>query len=245
MKHLKSDKPKAPVSKAKIIVICVICALVAFGATLAVLLAMRGNLGYEEARNYADEILKTKDSVAVFLDTEFSDLEIDEEEQTRIDLFEKASNKAEQYMESLGASSALKNKEVAEKYEQAKSDFEKIKDVAKVEKDVFGLLGEEGINEEKLKELADGDSEFLKKFAKDIIDYKKLAADFAEKYSDIKSVNEDAMVVDYGNFQIKGEEILEDYKDVSFRDIFGYSKDDVLKFYASIEELVSILNEKI
>ena len=245
MKHLKSDKPKAPVSKAKIIVICVICALVAFGATLAVLLAMRGNLGYEEARNYADEILKTKDSVAVFLDTEFSDLEIDEEEQTRIDLFEKASNKAEQYMESLGASSALKNKEVAEKYEQAKSDFEKIKDVAKVEKDVFGLLGEEGINEEKLKELADGDSEFLKKFAKDIIDYKKLAADFAEKYSDIKSVNEDAMVVDYGNFQIKGEEILEDYKDVSFKDIFGYSKDDVLKFYASIEELVSILNEKI
>ena len=96
MKHLKSDRPKAPVSKAKIIVICVICALVAFGATLAVLLAMRGNLGYEEARNYADEILKTKDSVAVFLDTEFSDLEIDEEEQTRIDLFEKASNKAEQ-----------------------------------------------------------------------------------------------------------------------------------------------------
>ena len=245
MKHLKSDRPKAPVSKAKIIVICVICALVAFGATLAVLLAMRGNLGYEEARNYADEILKTKDSVAVFLDTEFSDLEIDEEEQTRIDLFEKASNKAEQYMESLGASSALKNKEVAEKYEQAKSDFEKIKDVAKVEKDVFELLGEEGINEEKLKELADGDNEFLKKFAKDIIDYKKLAADFAEKYSDVKSVNEDAMVVDYGNFQIKGEEILEDYKDVSFKDIFGYSKDDVLKFYASIEELVSILNEKI
>ncbi|MBR6097437.1 hypothetical protein IKP94_01650 [Candidatus Saccharibacteria bacterium] len=245
MKHLKSDRPKAPVSKAKIIVICVICALVAFGATLAVLLAMRGNLGYEEARNYADEILKTKDSVAVFLDTEFSDLEIDEEEQTRIDLFEKASNKAEQYMESLGASSAMKNKEVAEKYEQAKSDFEKIKDVAKVEKDVFGLLGEEGINEEKLKELADGDNEYLKKFAKDIIDYKKLAADFAEKYSDIKSVNEDAMVVDYGNFQIKGEEILEDYKDVSFKDIFGYSKDDVLKFYASIEELVSILNEKI
>ena len=245
MKHLRSDKPKEPVSKVKIAIICVVCALLAFGVTLAVLLAMRGNLGYEEARNYADEILKTKDSVAVFLDMEFDDLEIDDEEETKIELFEKASDKAKQYMESLSASSALKNEQVAEKYEQAKKDFARIEDVTKAEKDLVGLLGEEGIDTEKLAELTKSENEYIKKFAKDLSEYKKLATEFGEKYSDNATIDEDAMIVDYGNFQIKGEEILSEYENVSFEDIFGYSKDDVLKFYASIEELVSILNEKI
>lgn len=98
---------------------------------------------------------------------------------------------------------------------------------------------------DKFENLLNSENDFVKKIAKDIADYKKAAEEFAEKYSDTSSVNEDTMIIDYGNFQIKGESLLDDYSDISFDDIFGYSKDDVLKFYASIEELVSVLNEKI
>ncbi len=245
MKHLKSDKPKEPISKVKLTIICVVCALLAFGATLTVLLVTRGNLGYEEARNYADEILKTKDAVESFLDADLSTLELSEEEKTKADNFAKAADKVGQYMESLSASSALKNDSVAEKYNKAKSDFAKLKEVSEVEKSLFSLLGEEGVDDSKLEDFKSSDNEFLKKFAKEIIDYKKEAEEFVEKYQDISNIDEDAMIEDYGNFQIKGEQILDNYNDMSFRDIFGYSKDDVLGFYASIEELVSILNEKI
>lgn len=246
MRHLKSDKPKEPMSKAKIAIICVVFGLLAFGITLIILLSMRGNIGYEEARNYADEILKTKESVSVFLNAEIDSLEMDDETKTKVESFEKASDKISQYMESLSASSALKNKEVAEKYEQAKKDFEKLKAVSDTEKDLFGLLDEEnGINEEKLAELKDSKNEYIQKIAKKLSEYKQLATDFVEKYGDVSQIDEDAMIEDYGNFQLKGEEILDDYNEVNFSDIFGYSKDEVLKFYASIEELVSILNEKI
>lgn len=56
MKHLKTERNREPISKAKIIVICVVLGVLAFGGTLLGLLLSRGNLGYEEARNYADEI---------------------------------------------------------------------------------------------------------------------------------------------------------------------------------------------
>lgn len=242
MKHLKTEKKREPISKTKIIVICVVLGVLAFGGTLLGLLLSRGNLGYEEARNYADEILKTKVEVSEFLDGEVKDIELTDEEKTKFENFEKATDKAASYLENLSASNALKNKEVNEKYEKAKADFEKLQEVAKTEKALYGLFGSEEID---LGEIEKSDNEFLKKFAKTISDYKEEAKNFVEKYQDVETIDEDVMIEDYGKFQLKGESIIDEYSETSFKDIFGYSKDDVLKFYASIEELVSILNEKI
>jgi hypothetical protein len=242
MKHLKTERKREPISKTKIIVICVVLGVLAFGGTLLGLLLSRGNLGYEEARNYADEILKTKVEVSEFLDGEVKDIELTDEEKTKFENFEKATDKAASYLGNLSASNALKNKEVNEKYEKAKADFEKLQEVAKTEKALYGLFGSEEID---LSEVEKSDNEFLKKFAKTISDYKEEAKNFVEKYQDVETIDEDVMIEDYGKFQLKGESIIDEYSETSFKDIFGYSKDDVLKFYASIEELVSILNEKI
>lgn len=242
MKHLKTERKREPISKTKIIVICVVLGVLAFGGTLLGLLLSRGNLGYEEARNYADEILKTKVEVSEFLDGEVKDIELTDEEKTKFENFEKATDKAASYLENLSASNALKNKEVNEKYEKAKADFEKLQEVAKTEKALYGLFDSEEID---LGEIEKSDNEFLKKFAKTISDYKEEAKNFVEKYQDVGTIDEDVMIEDYGKFQLKGESIIDEYSETSFKDIFGYSKDDVLKFYASIEELVSILNEKI
>lgn len=242
MKHLKTERKREPISKTKIIVICVVLGVLAFGGTLLGLLLSRGNLGYEEARNYADEILKTKVEVSEFLDGEVKDIELTDEEKTKFENFEKATDKAASYLENLSASNALKNKEVNEKYEKAKADFEKLQEVAKTEKALYGLFNSEEID---LSEIEKSDNEFLKKFAKTISDYKEEAKNFVEKYQDVETIDEDVMIEDYGKFQLKGESIIDEYSETSFKDIFGYSKDDVLKFYASIEELVSILNEKI
>ena len=127
-------------------------------------------------------------------------------------------------------------------FEKAKADFEKLQEVAKTEKVLYGLFGSEEID---LGEIEKSDNEFLKKFAKTIGDYKEEAKNFVKKYQDVETIDEDVMIEDYGKFQLKGEAIIDEYSETSFKDIFGYSKDDVLKFYASIEELVSILNEKI
>ena len=242
MKHLKTERKREPISKTKIIVICVVLGVLAFGGTLLGLLLSRGNLGYEEARNYADEILKTKVEVSEFLDGEVKDIELTDEEKTKFENFEEATDKAASYLGNLSASNALKNKEVNEKYEKAKADFEKLQEVAKTEKALYGLFGSEEID---LGEIEKSDNEFLKKFAKTIGDYKEEAKNFVKKYQDVETIDEDVMIEDYGKFQLKGESIIDEYSETSFKDIFGYSKDDVLKFYASIEELVSILNEKI
>ena len=242
MKHLKTERNREPISKTKIIVICVVLGVLAFGGTLLGLLLSRGNLGYEEARNYADEILKTKVEVSEFLDGEVKDIELTDEEKTKFENFEKATDKAASYLGNLSVSNALKNKEVNEKYEKAKADFEKLQEVAKTEKALYGLFDSEEID---LGEIEKSDNEFLKKFAKTISDYKEEAKNFVEKYQDVETIDEDVMIEDYGKFQLKGESIIDEYSETSFKDIFGYSKDDVLKFYASIEELVSILNEKI
>lgn len=242
MKHLKTERNREPISKTKIIAICVVLGVLAFGGTLLGLLSSRGNLGYEEARNYADEILKTKVEVSEFLDGEVKDIELTDEEKTKFENFEKATDKAASYLGNLSASNALKNKEVNEKYEKAKADFEKLQEVAKTEKVLYGLFGSEEID---LGEIEKSDNEFLKKFAKTIGDYKEEAKNFVKKYQDVETIDEDVMIEDYGKFQLKGESIIDEYSETSFKDIFGYSKDDVLKFYASIEELVSILNEKI
>jgi hypothetical protein len=117
-----------------------------------------------------------------------------------------------------------------------------LQEVAKTEKALYGLFDSEEIN---LSEIEKSDNEFLKKFAKTISDYKEEATNFVEKYQDVGTIDEDVMIEDYGKFQLKGESIIDEYSETSFKDIFSYSKDDVLKFYASIEELVSILNEKI
>ena len=242
MKHLKTERNREPISKTKIIAICVVLGVLAFGGTLLGLLSSRGNLGYEEARNYADEILKTKVEVSEFLDGEVKDIELTDEEKTKFENFEKATDKAASYLGNLSASNALKNKEVNEKYEKAKADFEKLQEVAKTEKVLYGLFGSEEID---LGEIEKSDNEFLKKFAKTIGDYKEEAKNFVKKHQDVETIDEDVMIEDYGKFQLKGEAIIDEYSETSFKDIFGYSKDDVLKFYASIEELVSILNEKI
>lgn len=242
MKHLKTERNREPISKTKIIAICVVLGVLAFGGTLLGLLLSRGNLGYEEARNYADEILKTKVEVSEFLDGEVKDIELTDEEKTKFENFEKATDKAASYLGNLSASNALKNKEVNEKYEKAKADFEKLQEVAKTEKVLYGLFGSEEID---LGEIEKSDNEFLKKFAKTIGDYKEEAKNFVKKYQDVETIDENVMIEDYGKFQLKGEAIIDEYSETSFKDIFGYSKDDVLKFYASIEELVSILNEKI
>ena len=167
MKHLKTERNREPISKAKIIVICVVLGVLAFGGTLLGLLLSRGNLGYEEARNYADEILKTKVEVSEFLDGEVKDIELTDEEKTKFENFEKATDKAASYLGNLSASNALKNKEVNEKYEKAKADFEKLQEVAKTEKALYGLFGSEEID---LGEVEKSDNEFLKKFAKTISD---------------------------------------------------------------------------
>ncbi|MBQ8157075.1 hypothetical protein IJ102_01665 [Candidatus Saccharibacteria bacterium] len=246
MKRTKSRKAKVRLSRGKLIAICLGLGVLAFGVTLGVMLAIRGNLGCKEARNYADEILKTKPEVAEFLNAEIDKFELNDESQAKLDSFAAASDKVAQYMESLSASAALKNKSVAAQYDKAKEDFAKLEKVARVEKTLRELVSaEDGLNDEQLTSLAEDENEFLRKMADELRKYWEAAQEFAEKYADSKNVNEETMIEDYGAFQLKGEELLDNYAEASFRDIFGFSKDEVIAFYDSIEGLVSILNEKI
>lgn len=245
MKHLKQQKKRKTLTKGKIVALGVALLVVAFGATLGIMLLLRGNLGYKEALGDANEILKTKVEVSAFLNGEAESLELDDEASHRVEEFEKAGEKVAQYMESLGASAALKNQAVAEKYESAKEAYGKLEKTMNIERTVMKLVkAEDGVSAEDLAELEKSDNKFLQEMAKRLSEYRALAEDFSKKYGDVENVDEKKLIEDYGNFEIAGEELTDAYAELSFKDIFDFDKDEVLSFYDRIEELIAVLNEK-
>ena len=51
--------------------------------------------------------------------------------------------------------------------------------------------------------------------------------------------------VNTSEVKVTGVTKAENYAEIKFDDVYGMSRDDILKFYATIEELNKILTEKI
>jgi hypothetical protein len=64
------------------------------------------------------------------------------------------------------------------------------------------------------------------------------------KYGDNKEKSNE-LIEAYGKIQVRGDELNKKYNALTLDDLLGMSRDDILSFYAKIEELKSILAKKI
>ena len=65
-----------------------------------------------------------------------------------------------------------------------------------------------------------------------------------EKYADLKGKNKTELDADYAAIQQDGNELAQKYAEIKFEDVYGMSRDDILNFYATMEELSKYLAEK-
>lgn len=243
MKHMKPQKAPRQVSKLKMIIICCILAVVAFGGVIITLTIMRGNLGYSEALENVNEIWSTKDSVNDFLVTKSEKL--DDSAKQRMDDFNATVEKNRNYLESLSASSALKNETINSKYQDAKKQFELLEQVAKAEQGLKKIIDSEEITDDLLKELGKLDNQYVTDLAKDLQQYQQAAKDFNTKFAEPKNVKDAEIQAAKQELDAQAKALNEKYATVEFEDMFEFSVGEVMHFYDSIEELRTILNEKI
>ena len=69
-------------------------------------------------------------------------------------------------------------------------------------------------------------------------------AEFHEKYK-TNAKKSDAAIEEYGQLMVEGDELTSEFEKVELADVLGMSRDDILGFYATIEELNNKLSEKL
>ncbi len=245
MKHLEEHKEHTPMPKGKKITICVVAGLLVAVVVFAALFFVNRISGYREAKNYTDEILGTKDAVVAFFDHKIEGEKLGEDDEKAFGGFKTAIERAESYTESLGASKALKDAKVSEKYEKAKEELGKLTGSGEIEAKIFEVLKDGEISGEELKIFSESENEYLKGVADDLTEYRKKLSDFKQKYADLKGADKKQLDNDYAAITNAGQELTKKYAEIKTDDVYKMSRDDILSFYATIEELNKYLSEKI
>ena len=241
MKHLSEEKPRKRMSRKKKIVIAVIAGVVVCLGVLATLILTREGLAYNEAYDMTVEIAGTKAAVEGFLDSKPEDLEFDEKEQAQITDFEEALNKCANYLESFSALNVMKDEKIAEVYNRAKTESGKLEKLKTIWGDVKLLLE---INDENLEKLKSSSSKKLAELATKLSEYRAKLAEFHAKY-EMNAKKSDAAIEEYGQLMVEGDELSAAFEKVELKDILGMSRDDIMGFYETIEELNNKLSEKL
>ena len=132
MRRQKEKREKKPVSVKKIVILAVVLGVVALVSVFGVLALTRERINYNEARDDVSAIASTKESVEKFLDTKPTSLEFSDADKAVIDEFESAITKSRNYITSFEALNVSKDKEVAEKFNEAKGEFGKLETLYKI-----------------------------------------------------------------------------------------------------------------
>ncbi len=239
------EKEKKSFALWKIIVICVVVTLlIAAGVFLG--LARAGEIkSYREAKEYTDEILSTREAVKAYFELSVDKIEIADENKVKFEQFENAVRKNGEFMEKLNDRPVQKDEALMAKYETAMKELGEMQRVAEIEQSLMDMLGDGELSDEDLDLFAEVDSEYLKTMAADYKAYRAEVAEFNEKYADLKGKDKKELDADYAKIQQDGNELAKKYAEIDFDTIYGKSRDDILRFYATIEELNTSLIEKI
>ena len=241
MRRLAQKKARKPISKGHKIALAIAFGLAAFIGVFIVLMLTNERKCYIEAHGNAVEILSTRDAVVGFLDKKPESLDFSEEEKQLIEKFDTSLTKCKDYMTSLSISNTLKNQEVDSVYAGAKEKYAAIEKLASVWTDVKKMMD---LTDENLEALQSSQNETIKRIAEELGQYRKDVADFKAKYGDNKEKSNE-LIEAYGKIQVRGDELNKKYNALTLDDLLGMSRDDILSFYAKIEELKSILAKKI
>ena len=240
MRRLNEEKVKRPMSTGKKVVFVVLLGVLALGGVFGSLALTHERINYAEARENVSEIAKTKESVEKLFDAKLESLELTDEDKAVMDEFESALEKCRNYITSLEASNVLKDAEVAEKFNAVKEKYALVEKLSNSWNDTKLLFD---LTDENLARLKKSESEALKVLAEELSEYRAEVANFRKQYA-ANAKKDSAVIEAYGKMQLIGEDLNKKYADVKLETIIGMSRDDILGFYETIEELNNILTAR-
>lgn len=242
MKHLREEKVRKNLSRGAKITICVAAGLLAAVGVCVGLWLTNRVTGYREAKNYTTTILETRTAVEDFLNSKIGEEGVTDENQKTFDVFSVAIEKSMSYMESLGASTVRKNEQIDVKYETAKAKMAQLKLAKERGAKLMEILADNEISDDELETIKELGVEKVAKMAEDLAEYRTKVAEFKTKYADTSEINKTALDNDYADLMAAGDELTEKYAEIELSDVLGMSRDDILSFYGTIEELDETLS---
>lgn len=240
MRRAKEQKVRREMTRDKKLFILGIVGVVALLGVFVTLALTRERIAYAEAHDMVSAIAGTKSTIEDFLDNKPESLDFNEADKKKIDEFEAVTEKCRNYIESLSASNVLKDEVIAQAYESVKTEYSKIEKLDTIWGDVKLLLD---LTDENIEKLKASSSEYLKVLGEELSEYRAEMANYHELHDN--GAKKEGLIEDYGKMHNIGAELEEKYAEINLDDILGMSRDDILVFYAKIEELNNKLSEKI
>lgn len=240
MRRLSEEKVKRPMSTGKKVVLVALLGVLALGGVFGTLALTHERINYAEARENVSEIAKTKESVEKLFDAKLESLELTDDSKAIISEFEGALEKCKNYITSLEASNVLKDAAVAEKFNAVKEKYALVEKLSNSWNDTKLLFD---LTDENLAKLKKSESEALKVLAEELSEYRAEVTNFKKQYA-ANAKKDSAVIEAYGKMQLIGEDLNKKYADVKLETIIGMSRDDILGFYETIEELNNVLTAR-
>ena len=242
---MKEKKKKFPIPTWAIITICAVGALLVAGIVCLVLVLSAQANDARKAIEAVDEISGTRTAVETYFDSKISeDGKIPGESRSAFMEFQAAVERAGGYLKDLDKNRFVKEGEAKEKYDEASKKMGDLQSVAEVEQLMMDALDDGALSDEELDSFANSNNEYLQNLGKSYKEYRAKVKEYNEKYADLKGKNKAELDTDTAAIKQMGDELTAKYKDMKFDDVYGMSRDDILKFYATIEELKTILAKK-
>lgn len=242
-KRAQKDGKKFPIWA--IIAIFVAIGLIVATVVFIVMMKVAEAEGYRKAKEDTDEILGTREAVVAYLSAENEGEKLSDENKEKFENFEKAVDELSEKMNKLGESRVVHEESIRVKYDEATDQLGNLQYVSETEQMLADAMEDGALSDEEIEQISNSESEYLKKMAEDFKEYRAKVKEFNEKYADLKGKNKTELDADYAKIQQDGNELKKKYEKIEFDDVYGMSRDDILKFYATIEELNKILTEKI
>jgi hypothetical protein len=200
---------------------------------------------YRDAKEKTDTIVSSCGAVKAYLKAENEGEKLSDENKTLFENFEKAVDESSEIMKKLGDSRVVHNEDIREKYDTATDELGQLQFVAETEQLLMDALEDGALSDEELDLLEKSESELLQQMAKDYKTYRANAKAYNEKYADLKGKNKTELDADFAKLKQDGEELVKKYAKIDFEGVYGKSRDDILKFCGTIEEINKIISEKI
>lgn len=182
----------------------------------------------QNARNVADEVLKSEDALKQLLDKSWESLEdFSDEDKQNIAAIAWPKN---DWAPRTYIGMEIIPDEISQKVDHINTVYQKLNDVHDFSyiADAAAAIRDGKSAKEQYEHLAkSGSTELARKFGQDMLDYLEKIDKFKEKYADKTDIDELKMQEDYGVVQNLGVELTKKYEKVSFEDIVGISREEI------------------
>ena len=240
MRRLGEERVRRPMSTGKKVVLVLVLGVLALIGVFGALALTHERINYAEARETVSGIASTKESIEKLFDAKLESLDLSDEDKAVMEEFETALAKCKDYKTSLEASNVLKDEEIAKKYDEVKEKYSRIEKLSQSWNDVKLLFD---LTDENLAALKKSSNQTLKTLAEELSEYRAEVANFKKQY-ETNAKKDSAVIEAYGKMQLIGDDLNKKYENMSLETIIGMSRDDILGFYETIEELNNILTAR-